>query len=103
MNEVRDEAKKAAVHSTKKGSLDKLTPQDGPIKITSVKLTADDLKEKVFGNFDVRLFIVVWRKKCTNSGSFRCSSLVRQMVKKYRQVAVRKTSVSKFWTKIFVG
>ena len=38
MNEVRDEAEKAAVHSTKKGSLDKLTPQDGPIKITSVKL-----------------------------------------------------------------
>ena len=29
---------KAAVHLTKKGSLDKLTPQDGPIKITSVKL-----------------------------------------------------------------
>ena len=38
MNEVRDEAEKAAVHSTKKGSLDKLTSQDGPIKITSVKL-----------------------------------------------------------------
>ena len=29
-------------------------------------------------------------KKCTNSGSFRYSSLVRRMVKKYRQVAVRK-------------
>ena len=30
------------------------------------------------------------KKNCTNSGSFRCSSLVRRMVKKYRQVAVRK-------------
>ena len=29
-------------------------------------------------------------KNCTNSGNFRCSSLVRRMVKKYRQVAVRK-------------
>ena len=38
MNEDRDEAEKAAVHSTKKGSLDKLASQDGPIKIASVRL-----------------------------------------------------------------
>ena len=29
---------KAAVHSTKKGSGDKLTLQEGPIKITQVKI-----------------------------------------------------------------